>query len=788
MEIKDDTYKQFVSKEWIGCGKKYPECDTPPHILTARAAVLAIPDTYAGTYLPHPHLSVLDFLRVPFPAQPSVLVSEQADASCFSALRANEELTCLRTRKIPPSEWIQKLEKAFGQAWFDGAQSIVDRQFGQQSRLPLWVITYWKETSIIIQKRGKWKDGTSWLNAMGQDHKNPCIGEADEARETLSSLAWGATLCGVGRGLTVEVLAVLLSGKWINDDIINMSMRYLAERTHLFPELSRSTIIAPLIFSYNLEHAHTFRGPKTNVSSHLHRYTKLFKEGLRTILYFPAHINNNHWVVFCINFKKRTLQYGDSLSQNGSKPIKMIQATQSWLKGEFGAPFREDQDSLKHGIQEDSFSCGICVVNTIAHNLFGDELFRHSRRYAMRISLFTQLAQSQLDTASESTEFSHHQFRTTQDLIEADDHNMTVVPGSTPVESNEDAETIEPEIVRSNREPETGDGDQLIQDTLSENGYYMEGSEHTSLSPDSPASSLHDLVPDPPIDTDIESECPGPSHAINTLKMKKRRLSVAASTDTNDGLLISDKHVHKKLKQQPATKPSTSLFGPVGISKTAVAEQKLKTAMQDGTLKMNKAKLKNYEDKCRLEDKNVRFRYGTNWEACHSKCGKWYKQKIAYDTSRFATHVKNCKAKGNISTLSGFFVQHTPRSQTQTTTTATNKKVKIPANSQAAQRRCPGITEAIEPLVRSYVRRSGAQGGGSRALHILAKEEYGKTYADLDDDKKEIINIMQRHERTWIIDRELDRVYATNCRKLVGSDDPEDHPYLGFLRDPGVLY
>ncbi|KAH7911038.1 hypothetical protein BJ138DRAFT_1126340 [Hygrophoropsis aurantiaca] len=40
MEVKDDTFEQFDSKEWIGCGKNYPESDTPSHILAARAALV----------------------------------------------------------------------------------------------------------------------------------------------------------------------------------------------------------------------------------------------------------------------------------------------------------------------------------------------------------------------------------------------------------------------------------------------------------------------------------------------------------------------------------------------------------------------------------------------------------------------------------------------------------------------------------------------------------------------------------------------------------------------------
>jgi hypothetical protein len=50
-------------------------------------------------------------------------------AGAFSKEEPNEELTCLKTRSIPPNDWLEMLEKDLGQAWFNGSRSIKDKQF-----------------------------------------------------------------------------------------------------------------------------------------------------------------------------------------------------------------------------------------------------------------------------------------------------------------------------------------------------------------------------------------------------------------------------------------------------------------------------------------------------------------------------------------------------------------------------------------------------------------------------------------------------------------------------------
>jgi hypothetical protein len=150
IEIPDDTpIIEWIEDKWIGKGKIYSASDVPLFIQTACSRVLAIPSTYA-TYLLSQHLSVTDLLKAELPVQLSALISIMA-INAFSTEQPNQNVTCLKTRPVPPKEWLDQLEKEFGPAWFKGARLIVDPCY-KSSCLPLWVLTFWREMKKVIEK------------------------------------------------------------------------------------------------------------------------------------------------------------------------------------------------------------------------------------------------------------------------------------------------------------------------------------------------------------------------------------------------------------------------------------------------------------------------------------------------------------------------------------------------------------------------------------------------------------------------------------------------------------
>jgi len=64
---------------------------------------------------------------------------------------------------------------------------------------------------------------------------------------------------------------------------------------------------------------------------------------------------------------------------------------EKWLKAIFRVHFKDKGQTFEIGKQEDGHSCGICVVNSLEHELFGAALFTHSNRNVLRIHYFMEV-------------------------------------------------------------------------------------------------------------------------------------------------------------------------------------------------------------------------------------------------------------------------------------------------------------------------------------------------------------------------------------------------------------
>jgi hypothetical protein len=89
---------------------------------------------------------------------------------------------------------------------------------------------------------------------------------------------------------------------------------------------------------------------------------------------------------------------GDSLNEIGKgsgAPTKFILLLQAWLKLGFGKSFKNQRNILPHAVQEDTYSCSIITINTIAHAVLDKPLWRTEQAVAERLSWFVRLASGQ---------------------------------------------------------------------------------------------------------------------------------------------------------------------------------------------------------------------------------------------------------------------------------------------------------------------------------------------------------------------------------------------------------
>ena len=299
----------FIEKDWIGIGKQYPKTNTPHEVQWAKEERLEIPELVHLKHIPAPNLPVTQFLTYELPPQSAEIITTKAQSWFHRDLPTNNIHELLK-RPIPPTAFLRDLETEFGQAWFNGAKSIVDHRFNNSTeRFPLWVLTFWRKLSEMVTTQSNWRKGCQWLdNEENRTRDVPTIDAIRAARQILASLGWNVDLTYLRRTVTSAHLATLLGTMWLNDDHIDMMMEELSKEVASDPVLVKKTIIAKLLFAQQVLHA---KGKYTRKNALLLcRYEKHIKDNNTEELYFPINVNANHWIAGCIHFKRRTISFG----------------------------------------------------------------------------------------------------------------------------------------------------------------------------------------------------------------------------------------------------------------------------------------------------------------------------------------------------------------------------------------------------------------------------------------------------------------------------------------------
>jgi hypothetical protein len=303
---------KFNSQEWIGMGKTYSETETPLEVETQKKKLLEIPTSFQKL-LPDPTIPIIQFISLAFPLASTEIVTLKA-SECFPshAPIENADLSRLiQTRPIPTLETIQALEGALGQAWLDGAVSFNDWRFNDgMDHLPFWVLMFWRRLIDIVKVQERWQRSTKWLtNEMEKakrEGRSCCT--LNSAYQALEHLGWNIRLRHLNGCAHSPLLATFLSTSWLSDDHIDMMMEVISERVANNPTIAKEVLIAPLSFSNDV--MSIARGYKS-VSHILERYAAKIREGTLRWLYFPVHVNSNHWIAFVINFVENYIAYGE---------------------------------------------------------------------------------------------------------------------------------------------------------------------------------------------------------------------------------------------------------------------------------------------------------------------------------------------------------------------------------------------------------------------------------------------------------------------------------------------
>lgn len=213
----------------------------------------------------------------------------------------------------------------------------------------------------------------------------------------------------------------------------------------------------------------------------------------------------------------------------------------------------------------------------------------------------------------------------------------------------------------------------------------------------------------------------------------------------------------------------------MGQSRSSIHARERRKALKDGTLTINesarevwKAKLRQLDSLVEFDEKNLR-------SARHSICGDFIKMKDIGDTTRFKEHMKTCTAE-----------KRKRQAQTSATTSSSaglsapslfafgfrkaskedlkENKIKKPAVQTVL---CPGLTEADNSHITSYLYRTSASGGGGQSITDISKELYGLFFRDLASNVKDEVLDMQQLGHKWRNDHRRFRVFSKECREKV---------------------
>ncbi len=166
-----------------------------------------------------------------------------------------------------------------------------------------------------------WIQSMKWLSVREPKNSNAVIPSSPtrNVQKLLGSLQWNGTMDYCNKTTSISQLSYFLGTFWLSDDHINMMVEQILLDMHAERLKDAKYVhVAPLSFAQEL------RSVKNKLAlplsdcckTLLYKYELCVKEDGLQKLYFPIHVNKNHWIVGMINFKKKSIAFGENRYYN----------------------------------------------------------------------------------------------------------------------------------------------------------------------------------------------------------------------------------------------------------------------------------------------------------------------------------------------------------------------------------------------------------------------------------------------------------------------------------------
>ena len=489
---------------------------------------------------------------------------------------------------------------------------------------------------------------------------------------------------------------------------------------------------------------------------------------------------------------------------------------------------------MEHGSQVDGHSCGIILGNTIEHAVTATPIWERQRAVIERLRWFQRFSNginhgNEEDTPSNFSETTKNMLEQNPELsiaIALGDHNFPdlaqfALGPDSESESDSDsipeapplvprhlsfAEILNPvddseatdypsskldmpdvmdidqssEKASSQLEPETGD--------TSSGGDYMDVDENPSQGTN----------PNPePMKTKEQSTIRSffqpkkrPNGEEKVLKNLGKTI-IPAETIEKESQYLKRPRVVSSESDSDESESYRARKGKVGrsegTSRSAKASRARREKLRQGELRVDQAVFERWKEKLLADDPNVEFHPSDVRSVRHSTCGKSVLMKDVCDATRWRTHLKTCKASGRkkkpsagVPTLLklGFESVKATMGSMVIEKKSVPKVLESGDESEADKTHnqnknpCPGIMEANDSRIPTYLRRTSVSGGGARSVKVIAGELYDKLFSVLGKKAKQKVLDKQQHEHKWRNDHHNLRVFAVACKRTVPHNDP----------------
>jgi hypothetical protein len=365
-------------------GNVFPAANTPLEITQEQQQLLRIPPEFASD-IPDKSMPIARLLC--FTSFPPFL-DDTPYTWLLSAEQPCRGISKFTTIEMPPVACVQHLLDSLDQALFDGMHSVVHPTY-HTPLLPLWVLEYWVRMRNVVDARDQWAEARKWLLKC-EDPANPLSSLVHDALKSFETVGWNTPLPAPASFLSSLELSVFLSTRLVHGHVIDAMMASIADRVRLTPNLRGRISVESLTFLDTLR----FDDDRWKQYNYHRSFThtrnlgdRLFEGSLERII-APVNIGGLHWTVFFIDGPGKWIKYGDSLEW--AWPFQDVERIQKWLRLHGFQSFRKAGD-LPHGVQADSYSCAIAMVNIIRHSLFSDPLFVDNNKHFLHIQEYLLL-------------------------------------------------------------------------------------------------------------------------------------------------------------------------------------------------------------------------------------------------------------------------------------------------------------------------------------------------------------------------------------------------------------